>query len=769
MENILQSYFAKYRYSLRGLLGTIYISAPENWDEDDKVFKRSKEVHGVFISLSNSLEFYKGDEDNDGGYNYLKQTYDTYGINSNVVLVKEENISAKWVETYRGYFDFSKYKRTGTKIQIMFNESGLYEKIKARKSDDLELNRLTTMDGTELSPLVLQEVGLGGKAILIINQLERKKGKGEVDTTVPNFRLTSYSDYSEIYFNLSSPLFSTRAFALPINMVTEIDGDVQTVYDYHVDTSITTYGNGDTASVFYADAKDNIDLKMNIDIDIKYLGGETPELRVDIVKYSGGVAYNYDSYISLINVNNPVQGTNYKYEANEFSIPMLIGESLALVLRLKTKESTVNVYKSSVLILDDTIVDSSTAKFILPYECLSRMLDVITDKKGILKSKAFGRTDLGYQEDGYASLTGLTNGLQIRQFEDKPITTSFESFTKSYDAVWQIGYGIEKIGRDEILRVEHKSHFYQEHVTMKLGGAPTNIERKVATDYFFSSIDVGYKKPSGEVLYEEALGLDEYNIKNSFTTAITRIEKKLINESDYRADDSGLEFARRKPKSKFPEEDTRYDLDIFLMDLKRGIGNIFQQRVWEDDFIKPIPFTKFTTGVYSPETAHNLRLSPINILLRLGFWIKGSLMKNLNEYLRYSSTQGNNLLKTKLNKPGSIEYAENGNILNSDLDKALFNPEIITFKYPVSSYMLSTVSGTTVINGDTIMNYYGLVEFINEDGNYEYGFLMSLEPNGEGNWELLSSTKKISKVPFDNSIGANPIDPYNLRATSNQP
>ena len=59
MGNTLQSYFEKYRYSLKGPLGILYISDPIGWNEDNKVFKRSSEVHGVFTNLSSNLEFYK--------------------------------------------------------------------------------------------------------------------------------------------------------------------------------------------------------------------------------------------------------------------------------------------------------------------------------------------------------------------------------------------------------------------------------------------------------------------------------------------------------------------------------------------------------------------------------------------------------------------------------------------------------------------------------------------------------------------------------------
>lgn len=786
MGNTLQSYFEKYRYSLKGPLGILYISDPIGWNEDNKVFKRSNDVHGVFTNLSSNLEFYKGDEDNNGGYNYLREIYDVYGVNAVVLLIKEEDVSGVWEEVYRGFFDFSKYNRDAEKISIMFNESGLYEKIKARKSEDLELARLTTMDGALLEPLKTDLVAFEGRTISMNSKLVRTEGDGIPQDYRDNIIITNRKDTSEIRTGFYND--AAKIVAVPITMIAENDGDVQTIYDHvvpysyvyravdnngftgYVPSNDVNYARGTTGIMFYADAKDNVGINVDFDIEFaRVYDAPMKKLRLELVKYKDGVLYNYKSHEILVELDNPDEDQFYSYNASKVNISLEIGESLCLSFRIVPQShvfTTLAVKKANVTILDETFHEPSQAKVILPFEAIDRIVEVVSSSKNSVISNALGRKDIGYKEDGFASLTAITNGFFVRNNPDKNITTSFQDFMKSYNAVWQLGYGIEKIGFKEIVRIEHVSHFYQNIVTMKLGGAPSDITRKCATDYFYSSIEVGYSKPSGASLYEEAQGLDEYNIKNNYTTAITKVDKKLINESNYRADSYGIEFARRKPYVKFPDQDTRYDLDVMMLDLKKGITNVFNLRKWSDDFVVPEPFNKSTTGVYSPETAYNLRLSPLNTLLRMGFWIKGCLMKNLTEYVRYTSTHGNNLLKTKSIKEGSIEYSENGNILNSDLDKNLFNPDIITFKYPVSNTLLKQVTGKTLVNGEWIMNYYGLVEFINEDGNYEYGFLLSLEPNKDGSWELLSSTRRINSFNHNTNANKNITDPYDLTAST---
>jgi hypothetical protein len=105
-------------------------------------------------------------------------------------------------------------------------------------------------------------------------------------------------------------------------------------------------------------------------------------------------------------------------------------------------------------------------------------------------------------------------------------------------------------------------------------------------------------------------------------------------------------------------EDTKYDSDVFFLDLKLE-NNLLAQRKWQDDF------DKAPTGIFSPETATNL--SPFNILLRHGWVLASSLTKFATDKIRYGSSTANSQMKTQL--IGSNEYAENGDIINAELEK----------------------------------------------------------------------------------------------------
>ena len=277
--------------------------------------------------------------------------------------------------------------------------------------------------------------------------------------------------------------------------------------------------------------------------------------------------------------------------------------------------------------------------------------------------------------------------------------------------------------------MEDLKYFFQEQVGIILPSQVTNVEREVATEYYHSSLEFGYEQPKGDNLYEEAMGLDEYNGKREYSEPITRLDTTYKKLSKARADRYGIEFARRKPQLNFPERDTRYDSSAFLFDLKEEIG-MFRERFWRDDFeFKP-------TGVYSPETASNLRLTPFRNLERHGWFFGAGLQKYPDDKVRFMNSTLNSKLTTK--KVGEPARSEDGDILISDLERPRFVPMWVTFEHPVDFAVNEMVYGKTDVMGRMIPNYYFKVQFINEYGQKEYGYLFELKPNKEGKWKVLT-------------------------------
>jgi hypothetical protein len=319
------------------------------------------------------------------------------------------------------------------------------------------------------------------------------------------------------------------------------------------------------------------------------------------------------------------------------------------------------------------------------------------------------------------------------------MSTTFKEFYESYFNVWNLGAGIEKVGLKEVFRIEKKEYFYNKNVLIHLGEVingkfeyiqVNNVFRTLDSKQFNSGLEIGYDKVTE---YEEVVGLDEYNTKTTFTTTLDKLEKIYQKVSKYRADSYGLEFARRKPFSSFPTEDTKYDSSIWLLDLIRNpISTVFSQRLWDSGN----DFDVAPTGVYDPETAQNLRLSPVNTLLRHGWVIGAGLIKYPLDFIRYGSSVSNSRLITTIN---GVSRAENGNIQNNSLEKARTDGWIVDFEFNVDYDLLQKIQGKTLILGKEIPNFYGLVAFKNEKGLIETGYIEKVSPNGVGKWKLKKS------------------------------
>ncbi|MBV1889237.1 MAG: hypothetical protein KUG67_03225, partial [Proteobacteria bacterium] len=489
--------------------------------------------------------------------------------------------------------------------------------------------------------------------------------------------------------------------------------------------------------------------------------------RICITTYQNGFDFDLKERIVLTNLSDiqPLFGIDYDGDISPYTVPnvpfsyqnaafpVLEGESVALEVILEAdmyfnNNAGCRVFAQNIsldydfILNEDSVYPSSWSKVVLSHDIVNKIVSVITGKEGVFRSTALGTQALGYAEDGIAAFTGFAHGFWIRGFQQEPIeddnkykglTTSLKEINEFLSVTWGLALGIERIGFKESVVIEKLSHFFNANVTIKLPFQIQNVKRKVAKEYYYSGVEVGYSK-GGE--YEEAVGLDEYNASSTFTTVITRIIKIYKKISKIRADMYGAEFARRKPEVDYKTEDTSYDKDVFAFDMKpKGPPNEYEMRKWQDDF------SQEPTGVYNPDTATNLRFTPFNVLFyKHGWEIAASFITYASDFLRYASSTANSALKTKF--IGGDEYAENGDVENSKFEKARFEPEWIEFEHVVDHELLKTVEGSTVILGKEVLNFYGLVQFTNEVGDQEYGYLFNLKPNKKGKWKLLKANNQ---------------------------
>jgi len=734
-------YFDRIRYTLYNKSqGSLIIEEPIGFSSDEKELARHEQYHGIISRFSNSSKFI-GD-----GKEFIQLVYDIEGINAEIKLTREEKHPQTdiWMLSYSGYLDLSTYEKEDNQIAIKFNSGGIEQVLKARESEQVEIDRTTTIDGQTIPDIVPITVALDGRRIFLKSKFETKSNDNSLS----------------LFCDSNSGGTRNQTAGMPFSIINKSHEQVQDVLSGNTANENT----GTTGMMFFANSDKKRTLHIKTDFTFKFDANQDhidwSTFSINLTKFKNGVLYDTPTRISLFSLASKDaigKAIGKTFSVNyDNSIDVESGESLAIEAFEKADfKSSPNAKLSislseifgTLFVEEDSHNEKSTTKAILAHEHMDRLVTIATGKENAFYSNFLGRTDLGYATDGPGSLTGVTHGFWIRQFDKlpipaeatattskienlfKPLTTSFKDAVASLDAVWNIGIGIEIVGNKERVRLEELSYFYNNNVTIRLGQVK-KVKRSCATEYYYSSLEFGSEKGG---TYEEAMGLDEPNGKSNFTTVINRLKSTYSKLSKYRFDTYGMEFARRKPKSLNDTEDTPYDSDNFLIDLKRGITATFEQRKWQDDFENE------PTGIFDPSSATNLRFSPVNCLLRHSWWFGGGFKKYLTDYVRYGSSSANSQLKTKL--IGKNEYSENGNIINSELFPARFFPEWIEFEYECGFYTMQMVEGKTIIKGKEIMNFYGLVEFTNENNEKEKGFLFNLKPNGKGSWKLLKANR----------------------------
>lgn len=698
---------------------------PVNYQEIETVLKRSMENYGVITEVSSEYTFVNESA------SFLRAAYDIRDIEANVDLIEyrfNPNTDVKYVYNTSNA-DFSTYSQEKNKVNLSFKSSGLNSLIRSKQKEKFDLERIEDINGNAITPIQRQGISLTSREIELISKLDTL----DSDSLTQSFRM-----------NFGGGNYREGHVGIPLTIDYESD---DMITNQIKDQFTGSLDQGLSSMVFYLNNDIRKDLKISINLTFTGVYRTVSDLSNDaffkvlLETYNNGL--NLDIVQSkrrtLFEVLGDGNVVNYFFNQttttinfNE-TITLEEGESLSLQWYGAARfggtfdsgryDVDFKDVSCSINIEEDSIRPNSQTQGVILKDVGNQLIKTLIGKDN--------RYESNFLTNGDFKLSALTSGFWIRRLFDKKIEISWDEFYKNSKSLFLMGYTIDKI--DGINKVIHENidYFFQNFVSININDRVSDIKRTALSEKAFSSIDVGYKKPSGDNLYEEAQGLDEPNIRNKFNTPITKTQEVYDIVSDFRTDSYGKEFARRKSIATNPSGDTRYDKTIFCLDLKQGNGDLLEERTWGDDF------EELPTGVFSPETITGLRYSPINTLLRHGKVLRSFLNKFVQEKIRFTSSIGNELLTTK--PIGGVERQEGSDILINDLDYPLFVNQIIEFKSKVTFELHQQIYGRTQVGGRSINNFFGKVRFINEFGVKEEGYLLELRPNKEGKWKLLKS------------------------------
>ncbi len=691
---------------------------PIGWDQDVRKIERSKKSRSFTTKYSENLEFVKESA------RYLYRYARKFGGQGNVTLTREEKNPQTDIfeEIYSESLDLKKYEFSDDKFKTKFLSGGFDEVIKSQMSEKYELDREIDIEGNQISKLNYKTVALSGRRIFLESLLQNRDA-----------------------YQFTSPKSS---FTPRINQVYRSDEAVSSQL-VSGDTDISFAGGYSFRQdqVFYTGAEKNKSVKITLSIKnatFTFANAGRRYLRFYIVPSVFVEAANTYTQVSpqvravfVKGYENPSSTTINIDFTKTVNVDLLKGEGLTLLAfttvsangpsfqwTFSTQEKSI-----SLNLEEDNSFPPTNNNGILFHDALKRQIEIITGSNKNFRSNYF--------KNGIFRDLIIASGKMIRnlpKLDDERKSTGIpESITLSLkDALsssgyFNLGYGVENLGNRKIFVVEDLKYFFQNVIVFKLDNV-SNIKREFAENYSWKSAEFGNEK-AGD--YEEQQGRFETNSKNDYSFFTTNAESKFDGTSKLRSDLIGIEYARRKNNGLAPTEDTPYDKENFLIHCKPS-GSIFKIRKWSDN-LEVLP-----EGVYDPESAGNFLLTPFRSLERHGWLFNTSLNRFPNEYIRYASTTGYSDMQTKL--PNEPKRAENGDIKHSELEYPRIDDEIIKFKTKIDFELRKKLGGYFIKDGIRIPNLNGLVEFPNESGNKEYGWINSVEESDLANFELIKAT-----------------------------
>lgn len=699
------------------------IKDPVGWDSLGKKIRRfgldSGSVglrwHGVFFEYNVKLGFVKD------GKAFVKNFYEKYGIEQDILLrIEKRDESRKFFVHYEGRLNLTTYKIGRIKVECNIENTGFLQKLKNRSEVKVNLGNLVSQGGTSLNALAEEtvDVTLHSKAITEIfeaNLGDQDESKGfyivqpgkyvQFDFAGSTIEIDTKYDYGT-QGNLDSRPLEIFEFARQGTYVLQMRFAVQQVPSL----------DGGTHGLFkfYVQKNDETPIAMTIESHCS----TSPNIWWDVLTLEETFTMVKGDRLFWYAKNEDIYSNNVTIRPSAKSTAD--GGHFPPTCAIDGKETFVKLTGL-------TTTPESNCKMVMIHEAWTRTIQSITDRKdlGVFYSDYYGRTDLGYAADGAGSLRGITNGFQIRGI-DKPIYCTTKDLVDTCLSLDGMGFGIEIINGVQRVRVEPLTYWYQTKRMMRLNYV-LDIEKNVEPELYYNTVQGGVDNWKNN----RAANLDEFVGKKEWVLPITQIKRALLIKCPYITSGYTLEYARRERDASKDNTPAGNDVDNsnFVIQLRRS----------GDDFI-PDTDQDFSavSGIVSPATAYNLKLSPKRCLIRNGRTLRVFLDKYSDQQIQFNNGDANNALSSQLDtEPAPVVEAAPLNI--SSLEKPMFIAEVYEVTAKLTRTQLQALNNTDVASNE---NVWGFIEFSETKRDYKRGYLLTAQlapDSNEVKMELLKA------------------------------
>lgn len=255
-----------------------------------------------------------------------------------------------------------------------------------------------------------------------------------------------------------------------------------------------------------------------------------------------------------------------------------------------------------------TVTTPSEAQGYKIFEVINRQLHRILDKNNALKSNFFGRTDLGYDQDGPGSGNVLLSGKMLRSLPGQNMYLSAKEWFNSLSAIYCLGMCVERDNdNNEYVRLEPIEYFFR-NILLYRFSVISKYSKKCGSEYIFNELEFGFKKyPENN----EDNSADDWMTKFLYITPIKAIKNKLSKISDLLLSSYYIEYTRRESFRENPKNQFETDNDNFMIAVKSAtdlISNVTAEFISESKSIicqRIVPVVEGDTIVISDSTSNN--------------------------------------------------------------------------------------------------------------------------------------------------------------------
>lgn len=541
--------------------GLIYdVEEPIKWDEIDINVIFDGDVFGYKYEFTDGdvpLEF-----DQRAGGEILRQAFLTDGVDAVASLKFGEVLSnGTLVINFEASLNFSTYKEDKNVVSMTIERQSFQDLIRSRWDTNTNIFRADTLDGQALPSLEQSDYWLHPSAIA-------NDGVEKYNENISPI----FDDIEEI---IAPPLKIFRGGVTGIQDVSpaEIDLSPGSIGGANLTGQFIYTGTelppGVTEVVVEVKARVNATITPNFNALNVFVGFEF--VQADDVSALPTIGFTrVESVGQNVDFVNGVP-QNIGGESSTFVFTLPVDSGLFIRMRVGNNSGLTDVEftfldDAFITIKELTSIEPVTRKTVKIFEALERQISIVTNERFRLKSNFFGRTDLGYAENGCGSQNVKASGKMIRGF-DSILNMSMKKWVESLSAIYAVGMTIEREeDGTEFVRVEELPYFFQDVEVFSFDQV-ADYSKEANPDVIFNELEFGFKKFPND---NEANSIGEHLTRFQYLTPIKRVKKKLMKVADFILSTLYISLTKQESLRDEPTNSYETDDDVFMMDYQEA-------------------------------------------------------------------------------------------------------------------------------------------------------------------------------------------------------